>query len=165
MTGAHYTVSEVTVAPRLVAGVRAVVKRGQVGAAFRPHLDQIYAAAKAGAVSLDGQNIFMYPAATEHELTVDFCVGVKAHGCRQRDAVETPAASRDDDASRRLVVWLPQRLPCVAGAATTARMPAQVRTLGSRSVEADHRHLLPVGVFGVVRSQAFSAESVTELCF
>ncbi len=78
MTGAHYDVSEVTVAPRLVAGVRAVVKRGQVGAAFRQHLDQIYAAAKAGAVSLDGQNIFMYPAATEHELTVDFCVGVKA---------------------------------------------------------------------------------------
>lgn len=78
MAETPHVVTEVTVTPRLVAGVRAVVKRGQVGAAFRPHLDQVYAAAKAGAVSLDGQNIFIYRDATETELTVDFCVGVNA---------------------------------------------------------------------------------------
>ena len=74
----HYPIVEVTVEPRLVAGVRAVVRRGRVGAAFRQHLDQVYAAAKSGALSLDGQNIFIYRNATEHELTVDFCVGVTA---------------------------------------------------------------------------------------
>jgi effector-binding domain-containing protein len=71
-------ITEVIVEPRLVAGVRAVVARGGVGAAFRQHLDQVYAAARAGAVSLDGQNIFIYRDATEHELIVDFCVGVTA---------------------------------------------------------------------------------------
>lgn len=73
-----YEVREVAVTPRSVAGVRAIVRRGRVGVSFRQHLDQVYAAAKAGAVQLDGQNIFIYRAATEHELTVDFCVGVKA---------------------------------------------------------------------------------------
>ena len=38
----------------------------------------MYAAGRAGAVLLDGQNIFIYRAATEDQLTVDFCVGVKA---------------------------------------------------------------------------------------
>ena len=74
----HYPITEVTVEPRLVAGVRAVVPRGRVGEAFRQHLDQVYAAAKSGAVSLDGQNIFIYRDATERDLTVDFCVGVTA---------------------------------------------------------------------------------------
>jgi effector-binding domain-containing protein len=38
----------------------------------------VYAAARAGAVHLDGQNIFIYRAATADQLTVDFCVGVTA---------------------------------------------------------------------------------------
>ena len=42
------------------------------------YLDQVYAAARAGAVHLDGQNIFIYRAATASLLTVDFCVGVTA---------------------------------------------------------------------------------------
>lgn len=78
MTANPYIVTEVQVEPRRVAGVRAVVKRGQVGAVFARYLDQVYAAAKAGAVSLDGQNIFIYRDATEHDLTVEFCVGVTA---------------------------------------------------------------------------------------
>jgi hypothetical protein len=41
-------------------------------------LDHLYAAARAGAVHLDGPNIFIYRAATADELTVEFCVGVTA---------------------------------------------------------------------------------------
>src|SRR5580765_948210 len=78
MSSALYEVHEVTVAARPVAGVRAHVARGRVAQEFGRHLDQVYAAARAGAVHLDGQNIFIYRAATTAELTVDFCVGVTA---------------------------------------------------------------------------------------
>ena len=73
-----YEVHEVTVAARPVAGVRAQVARGRVAQEFGRHLDQVYAATRVGAVALDGQNIFIYRAATTEELTVDFCVGVTA---------------------------------------------------------------------------------------
>ena len=75
---AAYHVHEVSVTPRLVAGVRATVRRGQVGQEFGRYLDQVYAAGRTGAVALDGQNIFLYRSATDAELTVDFCVGVTA---------------------------------------------------------------------------------------
>jgi hypothetical protein len=78
MSSALYDVREVIVTARPVAGVRAQVPRGRVGQEFGRHLDQVYAAARAGAVHLDGQNIFIYRAATESELTVDFCVGATA---------------------------------------------------------------------------------------
>ena len=78
MSSAPYEVHEVNVAARAVAGVRAQVPRGRVAQEFKRHLDQVYAAARTGAVQLDWQNIFVYRAATENELTVDFCVGVKA---------------------------------------------------------------------------------------
>jgi len=74
----RYDVREVTIAGRPVAGVRAQVPRGQVGAQFGRYLDQVYAAGRSGAVQLDGQNIFIYRAATADQLTVDFCVGVTA---------------------------------------------------------------------------------------
>jgi effector-binding domain-containing protein len=45
---------------------------------FGRHLDQVYKAATAGAVKLDGQNVFIYRDATADMLTVDFCVGVTA---------------------------------------------------------------------------------------
>ena len=73
----HYEVRETIVAARPVAGVRAQVQRGRVGQEFGRHLDQVYAAARAGAMVLDGQNVFIYRAATDGQLTVDFCVGVK----------------------------------------------------------------------------------------
>ena len=76
MSSAPYDVREVTVTARPVAGVRAQVPRGRVPQEFGRHLDQVYAAARAGAVHLDGQNIFIYRAATADQLTVDFCVGV-----------------------------------------------------------------------------------------
>jgi effector-binding domain-containing protein len=78
MAPTPYEVREVVVAPRAVAGVRAQVRRGQVGQEFGRYLDQVYAAARTGAVSLDGQNIFIYRAATADQLTVDFCVGATA---------------------------------------------------------------------------------------
>ncbi|MES2306503.1 MAG: GyrI-like domain-containing protein [Gemmatimonadota bacterium] len=78
MPDTPHQVLEVQAAPRLVAGVRAQVARGKVGQEFGLRLDQIYAAAKAGAVQLDGQNIFIYRSATPTTLSVDFCVGVTA---------------------------------------------------------------------------------------
>ena len=78
MSSNSYEVREVTVAPRAVAGVRAEVRRGQVGREFRRYLDQVYAAGQAGAVALDGQNIFIYRGAGPDLLAVDFCVGVTA---------------------------------------------------------------------------------------
>ncbi len=78
MSYAPYEVREVSVAARPVAGVRAQVARGRVAQEFGRHLDQVYGAARAGAVKLDGQNIFIYRAATAEELTVDFCVGTTA---------------------------------------------------------------------------------------
>jgi effector-binding domain-containing protein len=73
-----YEVREAIVAPRPVAGVRAQVSRGRVGQEFGRYLDQVYAAARAGVVALDGQNIFIYRGMADDQLTVDFCVGVTA---------------------------------------------------------------------------------------
>jgi effector-binding domain-containing protein len=78
MSGAPYEVREVHAAARPVAGVRAEVQRGRVGQEFGRYLDQVYAAARTGAVTLDGQNIFIYRAANAQVLTVDFCVGTLA---------------------------------------------------------------------------------------
>jgi effector-binding domain-containing protein len=78
MSSTAYHVHELVVAARPVAGVRAQVPRGRVGREFGRHLDQVYAAARTGAVHLDGQNIFIYRTATADQLTVDFCVGVTA---------------------------------------------------------------------------------------
>jgi len=63
--------------PRSIAAVRARVPVGRVGAVFGNYLNQVYAAAKNGAVELDGQNIFVYrhvPGA-DKELDVEFGVG------------------------------------------------------------------------------------------
>lgn len=78
MSSPPYEVREVNVAARPVAGVRAQVPRGRVAQEFGRHLEQVYAAGRSGAVTLDGQNIFIYRAATADLLTVDFCVGVTA---------------------------------------------------------------------------------------
>lgn len=78
MSRVSYEVLQVNVAARQVAGVRAKVRRGRIAQEFGRHLDQVYAAARTGAVHLDGQNVFIYRAATAEDLTVDFCVGVTA---------------------------------------------------------------------------------------
>jgi effector-binding domain-containing protein len=78
MSSTAYEVREMPVVARPVAGVRAQVPRGGVAREFGRHLDLVYAAGRAGAVQLDGQNIFIYRSATADQLTVDFCVGLKA---------------------------------------------------------------------------------------
>lgn len=78
MSLGQYEVHELMVAARPVAGVQALVPRGRVGQEFGRHLNQVYAAARDGALVLDGQNIFIYRHATEQQLTVDFCVGAAA---------------------------------------------------------------------------------------
>lgn len=78
MTPKTYDVRAVVAAPRPVAGVSAKVPRGRVGQHFDRYLSQVYSAGREGKVALDGQNIFIYRAATDDTLTVDFCVGVKA---------------------------------------------------------------------------------------
>ena len=78
MSLAEYEVRETRVAARRVAGVRIQLPRGRVTLEFGRHLDQVYAAARAGTVVLDGQNIFIYREAAGGQLTVDFCVGVTA---------------------------------------------------------------------------------------
>jgi effector-binding domain-containing protein len=78
MSGSHYEVREVAVSARAVAGVRTQVPRGGVAKAFGPCLDQVYAAARTGEVTLDGQNIFIYRELIGNQLTVDFCVGATA---------------------------------------------------------------------------------------
>jgi effector-binding domain-containing protein len=118
MSSAPYVVREVTVTARPVAGVRAMVPRGRVAEEFRRHLDQVYAAARGGAVQLDGQNIFIYRAATAEQLTVDFCVGVKAPFAAAGSVVplETPQGlaavtthhgdyARLDDANAAILAW------------------------------------------------------------
>jgi len=78
MSSTPDNVHEVAVTARPAAGVHVQVPRGRVAQEFGRHLEQVYAAARAGAVHLDGQNIFIYRAATADLLTVDFCVGVIA---------------------------------------------------------------------------------------
>jgi effector-binding domain-containing protein len=78
MPSAPYEVREVTVAARPVAGVHAQIPRGRVAQQFGGHLDQVYAAARAGAVQLDGQNVFIYRETSADRLIVDFCVGLRA---------------------------------------------------------------------------------------
>jgi effector-binding domain-containing protein len=78
MSLGQYEVREAIVAARPVAGVRTQVRRGRVAQEFARHLNQVYAASRAGAVALDGQNIFIYRQATDEHLVVDFCVGVTA---------------------------------------------------------------------------------------
>ena len=73
-----YDVRELSIAPRPVAGVHALVQRGRVAQEFGRYLGPVYMAGRAGAVKLDGQNIFIYRSGTADTLEVDFCVGVTA---------------------------------------------------------------------------------------
>ena len=75
-----YSVTQQIATPRVIAAVHACVPIGTVSGSFRRYLDQVYAAARAGAVHLDGQNVFVYHAVLDRpaELDVAFGVGVTA---------------------------------------------------------------------------------------
>jgi effector-binding domain-containing protein len=76
----EYTVSLRVVAPRTIAAVHARLPVSAVSSTFRRYLDQVYAAARAGLVALDGQNVFVYRNAPDDpaEADVAFGVGVTA---------------------------------------------------------------------------------------
>ena len=76
----EYTVSLRTAARRTIAAVHARLPVSAVPTTFRRYLDQVYAAGKAGAVQLDGQNVFVYRDTRDRpsEADVAFGVGVMA---------------------------------------------------------------------------------------
>ena len=76
MTQSNYTITESPVAAKPLAGVRAIVPAGRVGAVFRTYLDQVYAAARSNDIALDGHNVFVYYPRADGAVSVDFCVGV-----------------------------------------------------------------------------------------
>ena len=75
----EYAVSVQQAAPRTVAAVHARLRIADVPGTFRRYLDQVYAAARTGAVQLDGQNVFLYRSVPDNpsEADVAFGVGVK----------------------------------------------------------------------------------------
>lgn len=70
------TVSVQTAQARGIAAVHARLAAKRVPSAFGTYLDQVYAAAREGAVVLDGQNIFLYRDGSDGELDIEFGVGV-----------------------------------------------------------------------------------------
>jgi 8-oxo-dGTP pyrophosphatase MutT (NUDIX family) len=72
----EYTVSLQVAAPRTIAAVHARLPIHTVPSAFRRYLDQVYAAARAGLVALDGQNVFVYRDAPDRPTEVDVAFGV-----------------------------------------------------------------------------------------
>ena len=93
-----YTVTVARAAARPLAGVRARLPIGSVSRRFREFLDQVYAAKRAGAVELDGQNIFVYSGDANGEFDVIFGVGTKKPFARTGD-VEYLATPAGDAAS------------------------------------------------------------------
>ena len=75
-----YKVSLEKSSPRPMAAVHARLPFAAVSSSFGRYLDQVYAAGKAGAVQLDGQNIFLYRVVPDRRTDADvaFGVGVKA---------------------------------------------------------------------------------------
>ena len=76
----EYSVSLDVATPRTIAAVHARLPMRAVPVAFGRYLDQVYAAARDGSVRLDGQNVFVYRAASDQptEADVAFGVGVTA---------------------------------------------------------------------------------------
>jgi hypothetical protein len=72
----EYTVSLQTAPSRMIAAVHARVPMGAVATTFRRYLDQVYAAARAGAVHLDGQNVFVYRDVPDQSGQADVAFGV-----------------------------------------------------------------------------------------
>ena len=76
-TPVSHTVSVQSAAPRGSAAVRARLLGRRVPAVFAGYLDQVYAAARDGAVHLDGRNVFVYRGSgPDDEVEVEFGVGI-----------------------------------------------------------------------------------------
>ncbi|HEU4997263.1 MAG TPA: GyrI-like domain-containing protein [Gemmatimonadaceae bacterium] len=75
-----HSISLQVAAPRGIAAVRARMPAARVPAVFAQYLNQVYAAARKGAVHVDGQNIFVYRSTgRDDEIDVEFGVGVTSH--------------------------------------------------------------------------------------
>jgi hypothetical protein len=72
----YVVVSQQTAAPRTIAAVHACVPIAAIPGTFRRYLDQVYAAARAGAVHLDGQNVFVYRDVPGRPTETDAAFGV-----------------------------------------------------------------------------------------
>ena len=75
-SASQYTVSVQTAQPRTIAAVHARLPVRAVAGSFRQYLDQVYAAKQAGAVQLDGQNVFVYRDVPDQPGTADVAFGV-----------------------------------------------------------------------------------------
>ena len=71
-----YTVSLQVALPRMIAAVHARLSVPSVPNVFGRYLDQVYAAGRAGAVHLDGQNVFVYRGVADHPTDADVAFGV-----------------------------------------------------------------------------------------
>lgn len=89
----NYTVTQHSVTPRLLAAVHAVMPIRDVPARFGELLGQVYAAARASSLRLDGQNVFVYRDREDGTDDVDFGVGVATAFAPfgNISCVETPA--------------------------------------------------------------------------
>ena len=74
----QYAVSLQIAEPRTIAAVHARLPIGSVSRTFRRYLDQVYAAARTGAVQLDGQNVFVYRDTADRPSEADVAFGVGA---------------------------------------------------------------------------------------
>src|SRR3982751_1522832 len=78
-TPAQSSVTLQRAAPRAIAAVRARLPIARVPASFTTYLNQVYPAARHGAIPLDGQNIFVYRGgASGEDADVEFGVGVRS---------------------------------------------------------------------------------------
>ena len=125
-----YDVTLQQASPRGIARVRARIPGAQIGARFRTYLDQVYAAARGGALRLDGQNIFVYRDVdgAPGYVDVDFGVGVATpftdqgnvtYGVTPSGAVATTTHRGDygalADAHAAVVAWCRARGVRLAG--------------------------------------------------
>lgn len=69
-----------TVAPRTIAATHRRVRKGDVASAFGEALDAVYSAARDGAGTLDGQNVFVYRPAVDMPGHLDVAFGVGVRG-------------------------------------------------------------------------------------
>ena len=88
-----YQISVRRVAALPIAAVRARMPVREVPRRFEPMLSQVYAAAKTGAITLDGLNVFVYRDAADGQVDVEFGVGVQGRFSDLGPVVysETPA--------------------------------------------------------------------------
>jgi effector-binding domain-containing protein len=73
----EYAVTVRLAQPRSIAAVRVRLPIRDVSRRFAEFLDQVYAASRAGAIELDGQNIFVYSGDARGEVDVEFGVGTR----------------------------------------------------------------------------------------